>query len=101
DIAERDAGDGALAHDLLDHAVPDHIDLRVLFDPRLHDLRSAELVAPVHAPHLARELREEARLLHRGVAAADDHELAIAEEEPVARRARAHASTAELFLAGT
>src|SRR5207253_5395591 len=45
-----------------------------------------------------RELREERGLLHRGVPAADDHEVPVAEEEAVARRTRGDTASAELVL---
>ena len=66
-----------------------------------HDLGRAELVAPVHDRHLRGELGEEDRLLHRGVAAADDDRLALLEERRVAGRAVGDAAAvAELLLAG-
>ena len=46
------------------------------------------------------ELGEEDRLLHRGVAAADDDRRAVLEERGVAGRAVGHAAAAELLLAG-
>ena len=49
---------------------------------------------------LRRELREEGRLLHRRVAAADDGDLALAEEEAVAGRAVRDAAAGEPVLAG-
>src|SRR5581483_8986735 len=52
-----------------------------------HDLRRAELVAAVYQRHLRRELRQEERLLHRRVAAADDDDLEVAVEGAVAGRA--------------
>ena len=46
------------------------------------------------------ELGEEDRLLHRGVAAADDDRRAVLVERGVAGRAVGHAAAAELLLAG-
>src|SRR5204863_8164885 len=51
--------------------------------------------------HLAAEAGQVERLLHRGVAAADHHDVLVLEEEPVARRARRHATPHELGLVGT
>ena len=48
-----------------------------------------ERVAPVEQVDLGREAGQEGRLLERGVAAADDRDLAVAEEEAVAGRAGA------------
>ena len=62
-------------------------------------LRGAELVAPVDEDDLVGELRQEGRLLHRGVAAADhDHALA-AEERGVADGAVADAAALQRALA--
>ena len=65
----------------------DELDLLVGPGAVDHDLRRAELVAPVHERDLRGELRQEDRLLHRRVAAADDHDLLLAEEGAVADRA--------------
>src|SRR5690606_18527898 len=69
DVAQRDRLDAglALAVDLVDHAVPDEADLRVLERAVLHDLRRAQRVATVHHRHALRVAGEEVRLLHRGV----------------------------------
>ena len=48
---------------------------------------------------LGREAGQVGRLLERGVAAADDRDLPVAEEEPVACRARRHAAAAQAGLA--
>src|SRR5208282_4173385 len=47
---------------------------------------------------LAAEAREEIRLLHGGIAAADDHDFAAAIEEAVARGAGADAVADQLLL---
>ena len=52
-VAETDAGHGVVAEDLLHLRVPDHLDLRVGERPLLHDLRCAELVAPMDDRDLA------------------------------------------------
>ena len=65
-----------------------------------HDLRRAELVAAVHDADLGAELREEDRLLHRAVAAADHDDRAVLEERGVAGRAVGDAAAAQLLLAG-
>ena len=81
-VAQAHAGHLALvdAEDLLDDGVRDELDLLVRARAVDHDLGRAELVAPVDDRHLARELRQEERLLHRRVAAADDDHLAVAIE---------------------
>src|SRR5205807_4981205 len=65
-----------------------------------HDLGRPELVAAVHDRDLGGELRQENRLLHRGVAAADDDRVGAVEEGGVAGSAVAHATPAQLLLAG-
>ena len=74
-----------------DFRVPPEVDLRVGERAVLHDLRRAQLVAPVDDRDRGRELGEEDRLLERGVTATDDRDRLVAEEEPVAGRARRHA----------
>src|SRR3990172_1669018 len=73
--------------DLGDHRVPPELDLRVLHRALLHELRGAQLVAPVDDRHRRGELREEGRLLHCGVAAADHRHVLGFEEKAVAGRA--------------
>jgi hypothetical protein len=60
----------------------------------LHDLARAELVPAMDDVDLGGELREVARLLHRGVAAPDDRQRLVAEhrQRAVADGARAHAA---------
>ena len=64
-----------------------------------HDLRGAERVAAVEQVHLGREAGQVGRLLERGVAAADDGDLAVLEEEAVAGRAGRHAAATQPRLA--
>ena len=75
------------------------LDLGVGARPIDHDLRRPERVAPVEQVDLRREAGQVGRLLERGVATADHGDLAIAEEEPVARRARGHAAAPQARLA--
>ena len=49
----------------------------------------------MHDRHLGREARQEAGLLHRGVAAADDHDVLVGEEGGVAGRAVRDAAALE------
>ena len=87
-----------LAEHLVDDRVQHELDLLVLPRAVDHDRRRAELVAPVDDHDLAREPREERRLLHRRVAAADDRDDLVAEEGAVARRAVGDAATLERLL---
>ncbi|TKS60846.1 MAG: hypothetical protein EWM73_03046 [Nitrospira sp.] len=86
--------------DVLDRRVPDELDLGVLQRTLLHDLGGAERIAAMDHLHLAAEAREVERLLHGGVAAADDHDVLVLEEEAVAGGAGADAAPHELGLVG-
>jgi hypothetical protein len=99
EVAELDGGGLAvLGHHLVDDGGRDELDL--LVRPRAvdHDLRGAEVVAPVDEGDLGGELRQEDGLLHRRVAAADDHDLLLAEEGRVADRAVRDASALQQAL---
>ena len=97
DVAQTDAGElaGVDAQHLLDHERRQELDLLVGAGALEHDLRGPELVAAVHDRDLGRELRQEERLLHRRVAAADDDDLALAVEGAVAGRAVRDAPSVE------
>ena len=88
-----------VAEDLLDGHVRVDLDLGVGEGPVDHDLARPERVAPMEQVDLRREPGQVGRLLERRVATADDGDLAVAEEEPVARRAGRHAAPAEARLA--
>ena len=88
------------AGDVVQRAVPDHLDLGMLEQPVLQDLFGAERVAPVHDRHLGGEIGEEQRLFDRGIAAADHDDFLVAVEEAVAGRAGRHAVALELLLGG-
>jgi hypothetical protein len=89
-----------VAHRLEDLGVPDELDLRVVEGPLLHDLAGPQGVAAVHEVDLAREAGEEGGLLQRAVAAADDRDVLVAEEEPVAGGAPGDAAAGQLLLTG-
>src|ERR1700691_732672 len=102
DIHDPRAGDVwrlAFAHDLVEHAVPDDVDLGIGEEPRLQNLLGAEPVAAVDQRNLGGVMRQVKRLLDRGVAAADYRHLLAAEEETVAGGASRNAEAAELRLA--
>ncbi len=87
DVAQDQAVDLVVAEYVHHLGVPDELDLVVGERPLLHDLGGAKLVPAVDDIDLTSEPGEERRLLHRGVAAPDDGDVLLAEEEPVARRA--------------
>ena len=88
------------AEHVVEHAVPDHVDLGVLEQPVLQDLFRAERVAAVHHGDLGGEIGEEQRFLDRGIAAADHHHFLVAVEEAITRCACRHAIALELLLGG-
>ena len=94
-VAQPQAFDLGLAEDLVDLDVGMDLDLGMLERPVDHDLARPERVAPVEQVDLGREAGQVGRLLEGRVAAADDGDLAVLEEEPVAGRAGAHAAAAQ------
>ncbi len=99
-VLEDDALDLLAARDVDHLRVPDELDLGVLERAVLHDLGCAQRVLAVDHVDLLREAREEGGLLHRAVAAADDRDGLLAEEEAVARGAPGDAVAAEAVLRG-
>ena len=99
-VLEPHAGHRAVAVDVDDLAVPGPAHLRVLLGALDHDLAGAQRVAAVHDRHGVREAGQEGGFLHRGVAAADDGDVLVAEEEAVTGRTPGHAVPGQLVLAG-
>ena len=86
------------AADLVDGAVPDHLDLGVLEQAVLQDALGAEMIAAMHDGHLRGEVGQEQRFLDRGVAAADHDDFLAAIEEAVAGGAGRDAKALEFFF---
>ncbi len=84
----------------LHHVRREQLDVLGVLRPLEHDRRGAEVVAAVHHVDLAGELRQEGRVLHGGVAAADHDRVGAAEEGGVAGGAVRHAARGQLILAG-
>src|SRR6266542_1756951 len=84
---------------VLDHAVPDEGDLRILEGALLHDLGRPKRVAAVDHFDLPAEAREVESLLHGGVASTHHHDVLVLEEEAIAGGAGGNAATHELGLA--
>src|SRR5262249_55014011 len=87
DVAQNDSVDlerVLAARHILQHAVPDHRNLRVLEQPVLQDLLGAETVAAVHHGDAGGEIGEKQRLFDGGIASADHDHLFAAIEETVA-----------------
>src|SRR5687767_2479492 len=93
DVGQLDGGDGALPEDVGDLLAQRPADLLVVLGALLHDLRGAQLRSPVDDGDRLGEPGEERGLLHRGVAATDDRDVLVAEEEPVAGGAGRDAAT--------
>src|SRR5262249_43067549 len=100
DVSNPDTGELALgnAESFLDDDRGHELDLLVRVGAVDHDRRGSELVATVENRHLRGELRQEDRLLHRGVAAADDNDLLIAVERGVTDGAVRDSATMERAL---
>ena len=86
-VLEADAGDRRVAEHLGDDLVQHELDLLVRAGAVDHDRRRPELLTAVHEVDLAREARDEQRLLHRRVAATDDDDDLVAKERGIAGRA--------------
>ena len=84
-VGERGGLEGLAAGELGDSLVPVNFDLGVGRDAVCQHLRRPELVAAVNQVDLRAETREEKRLSQRRVAASDDGDLLVFEEETVAR----------------
>jgi len=86
EVSDSDTGELALldAERFLDHDRRHELDLLVGAGAIEHDRRGAKLISAVENRDLRRELRQEDRLLHRRVAAADDHDLLVTVERGVA-----------------
>src|SRR5258706_639521 len=63
---------------VFDHGVCEEPDFRLGAGTIQHDLRGAELLAPVHQDYLRAKAAQEVRFFHGGITAADDHDLAAA-----------------------
>ncbi len=78
--------------------VPGELDLRVAERAFLHDLRGTQRIPAMNDSDLAGELREERSFLHRCVAASDDQDFLVLEEEPVTGGTRRHAVSHQCFF---
>ena len=97
-VTETNAGDAITVSEyLFNDRVPDELDLLILHRPLLHDLARTKRVAAMDYVDTRGELSEEVSFLHRGVSSANHHQLLVAEEETVAGRTGADA-TSEIFL---
>ena len=98
-VAQAETVDLGVAEDLLDGGVGVELDLRVAPGAVDHDPAAPELVAPVEEVDLRREAGQVGRLLEGRVAAADDGDLLVPEEEAVAGGAGGDAAPAQARLA--
>ena len=101
-VADANAADFLLFHaeDLFHDGVGQEFDLRMRHRAFQHDLAGAELRRAVDQVHLRGEARQEHRLFHGGVAAADDADVLAGEEEAVAGGAARNAVADERLLTG-
>src|SRR5699024_2766139 len=99
-IAQAQPLDLGLTDNLGDFAVPSDLDLLVGHDSIDHDLRCPKLLTPMHDCHLGGEASQKQRLFHGRVATADDGDLLLSEEEPVAGCAPGQAMACQSILFG-
>src|SRR3546814_8971984 len=83
----------------VDLLVPQDLDLGIGEEAVLQDLFGAQMVAAVDQRHIVAMVGQVQRLLDRGVAATDHHDLLAAIEEAVAGRAGRDALAAQFLLA--
>src|SRR5262249_36536673 len=79
--AQADTGDLGrfrFADNFLDDTVPDNVDLRIAEQPLLQDLLGPQRVAPVDQRYPPRVIGQINRLLDRGIAASDHHDVLAA-----------------------
>src|ERR1035437_7028846 len=98
DVTELQPAHPVLAHHLYHLAVPREGDLGVRQRAILHDLRGAQRVPAVDDGDGTHETSQEGGFLHRRVAAADDGDVPLTEEEAVTGRAPGHPVTGEPLL---
>ncbi len=99
-VDDADTGHELVAVDVRDLLVPEELDLRVIEGTLLHRLGGAQRVLAVDDVDLVREAREEGRLFHRRVAAANDGNLLLTEERAVTGGAPGDAVAAQAILIG-
>src|SRR5439155_1008573 len=87
-----------VSEDVDDLGVPEDFDIGRLEEAVLHDLARAEFVPAMDDGHGLAELRAIEAVLHRGVAAADDHNIESFEKEAVAGGTRTHPAALETLL---
>src|SRR5215203_175130 len=97
-VAKVHSGDLVVAQHIDDLGVPDELDLVVGEGPLLHDLGRTQLIPPMDHIDLSGKTGQESRFLHGGVPSADDRDVLVTEEEPVARRAPRDTVTGEPLL---
>src|SRR5262249_23313040 len=99
-VAYAHAGELLVAEHLDDLAVPEEADLGGGLGAGLHDLGRPQRSTAVGDGHGPREAGEERRFLEGRVAATDNRDVLVTEEEPVTRGAPRDAVPGELLLTG-
>lgn len=77
--------------ELLDLGIPHDLDVLVVSDSLLENIRRAEVIPAVNQRHRLGDARQEQRLLHGGVSPSHHEHRLVFEQEAVARGARADA----------
>ena len=73
--------------DFVNHGIPDRLDLRILEDATLENLRRTQLIAAVDEIHLVGIAREKIRFLGGRITATDYGDRVVPEEGAIADRA--------------
>src|SRR6476661_8208465 len=84
-VLQGDPGQGLVAKNLRDYRVPGEVDLGILERAGGHDLAGPQLVAAVHDGDGSGESGQEDCFLDCRVAAADDRNVLVPEEEAITR----------------
>src|SRR5262249_3241902 len=97
DVLDAGAADAVfrVAENLFDGRVPEEVNFRILERLVLHDLRRAQVIAAMHHGDVRGVARQERRLFHRRIAAADDDNPFAFEEEAIAGGASRHTQAPE------
>src|SRR5664279_3995952 len=99
-VSQPDSAERGSSVDAHDFTVPRPPNLGVRLGPADHDPARSQGVATVDDGHRLCEAGEEGCLLHRGVAAADDRDVMVAEEEAVTGGTPRDPVSGEFVLAG-
>src|SRR5450755_940012 len=99
-VAYSYARHGVIAQYVDHFALHQDVDLGILAHALLHNLAGAEGIAAMSQRYMVDVARQEERLLHRGIAPTDHHDIFVFEEEAIAGCAGCDAATLQPLLIG-